>query len=72
VVICKLLHDGQAEVDLGRVPGGREGGAEEVSLRITVKMPWAGKSCDFDLEVRFIFLFFFVSWSRFLIGNKGA
>jgi len=25
-----------------------------------VKLPWAGKSCDFDLEVRFFFICFVV------------
>jgi hypothetical protein len=86
-VICKLLYDGhlQAQVDLGWGPGEAgcgvgKGGAEEVqpvSLRITVKMPWAAKSCDFDLEVRFFFVgknhrFFFVCGQGSFVVNKGG
>jgi len=40
-VACELLHEGEE--------GGEGWG--EASLGITVKIPWATKSCEFDLEV---------------------
>ena len=41
-VACELLHEGE--------DGGERGG--EASLGITVKIPWATKSREFELEVR--------------------